>query len=196
MSSCSSLTTFQTGRTIGKNQQGFQINASGYVLIDQDFNDIFVLPYFEFNGSYGFTQRLEGRITASSSLSFLGSMKYQFIGDQNSPFALSLEPGLEITESNYGAGEPSFITRYHFPIHMSWHNLSNKALYFSPKYTLQNDGEDISHFPGFSTGIAMDRKRTYFIGCGYFLSKYPGSKPEHIFQLGTGVRFKSRDTRF
>lgn len=194
--SCSSLTTFQTGRTIGKDQQSFQINASAYGLLQDGINEIFVFPYLEFTGSRGFTDRLEARLSASSSLSALGSFKYQFIGDQNSPFALSLKPGLEITNNSYNDGETRFLKRYHLPVHISWHDLNGRAFYFSPKYTVQNDGEFITHFPGFSTGIAIDKKRTYYIGCGYFIAKTTHSNPEYIFQLGTGVSFKSRDPRF
>lgn len=185
MSSCSSLVSFQTGRTIGTGHIGLQINGSVYGISDS--GEKFTTPFLEVAGSYGILSRLDARLSVSSAINTMGSLKFQCIGNQNSSFALSLEPGLEYQLSNIY--ESGLIERYHFPIHISIHDQRNIAFYISPKYMLQNANE-FTHFAGFSAGIAIDKNNTYYIGGGYFLPMSAGSGIQgQLFQLGAGMRF-------
>jgi hypothetical protein len=189
LSACSSLVSFQTGRTIGADKFGVQLNGSVYGFTDN--NENFTTPFVEIEGSYGITNWLEAKLALTSAINSKGALKFQLIGTQSSKFALSLEPGLEyqLGNINVSSNAEGIIERYHFPVHMSIHDERGLGFYLSPKYMLQN-ADEFTHFAGFSTGIAIDRKNTYFIGAGYFIPINAGSGIQgQLFQIGAGIRF-------
>lgn len=184
LSSCSSLTTFQTGRTNGKNAIKLDINGSAYAY-KENLTQV-VTPFLEARGSYGIFEKVDVNLSISSALSSLASIKYQFIGDQFSPFAISVEPGFEYQFSSLDA--TIRVQRYHFPVHLSVHSNNDIAYYISPKYVLQQ-ADNIDHFAGFSTGIALKRSNEYFIGAGYFIPFNADSGiAGNLIQIGGGVR--------
>ncbi len=143
------------------------------------------LPYAHFAYEYGINEKLDAGISISSAFNTLINAKYQIVGDQDSKFALSLNPGAEIQFA--GQEEVAFV-RPHFSLPMSY-DLSNKfSLLLEPKYIYQPiDG---THFPGFTGGLQVGLKNGWSLGLGAS-SFYPiveNVEDTSLFQFG--VSFK------
>jgi hypothetical protein len=201
-SSCVSTSSFQNGKTLGKNKKEISGNftygkidlvdtLSLFDLID----DRFYLAEFSFQS--GLKENIDIYGKFNTSLYFTGGLKYQYSGNQNSLFANSI--GIE-------AGLGGFFLFGSFTFHSrvisynSIHIKDNFSFYFNPQYTYFNDGrygygsvDDVNifhnNFFGFNSGILIGRKNKI----GIELSQLTNNKlMGNSFIITIGYKFNLR----
>lgn len=135
-SSCLSLSTMQSGRTLGKDNSEIVLTGSlgrtsqNSVLVNDSNYDF--LPIIAIRKQYGFSQKLDIGLRVDQN-TFLGpNIKYQFIGDNKSRFGSSI--GLE-TRFNFFAFLFGNFTYYlTVPLYLSYHPKDNISVYLTPRY--------------------------------------------------------------
>ena len=96
LTSCGSYSSMQTARTVekGTGEIGLNlyypygvINAIAQVADKEKKN--FTVPYIQYTGKYGITEKLDAGINLSTFGQIGLETKYQFLGDQESMFAMA-----------------------------------------------------------------------------------------------------------
>ncbi len=135
-SSCLSISTVQSGRTLGKGNSEIALigsygRYSQISVIDNDGNFDY-LPVFAIRQQYGFSQKLDIALTVDQNTFLSPSIKYQFIGDNKSHFASSigLETGVNFFTFLFG----NFTHYVTVPLYLSYHPKNNISLYLTPRY--------------------------------------------------------------
>lgn len=165
LSSCAQWTMFQSARTEGKGNMTLTGVLEGSSLFEGKTGA--TIPGGRVGITYGITDRLDIQANVSSSLGLLTSLKYQAIGNNESVFSLSVNPGYEFQVSPNG-GAPA-VKRLHIPIVGSYYFQEDMGLTFAPSYILQiQEGSNTISYPGISLGINIDRRIKYYIGGGAF----------------------------
>lgn len=199
LSSCISMSSMQTARTLG---QGNTEGAIGVSRVKYEFvsaeDTISEKSYTgEIDYRYGITDKLDVGVKASLIGTSGAYAKYQFLGDNKSPFAGSVGAGLGFLTIESGQGEfatKSKTTDFSIPLFFSYHPNDWLALYTSPRYTLRNiknsdaSGSEGStdHWYGATTGIRLGERVAPFIEYSIFTSN-GATKP--LSQLTGGVNF-------
>jgi hypothetical protein len=164
LSGCLSITTLQSGKTVGKNNVDFVLNGSAGYFSQLSFGDIGekeILPVFEMAGKYGVTENFDMGLKLSSSMYFSPVIQQQFLGDKKSFFAasLGLESGINLGIFLFGV----FDFYATVPLLASIHPKDNLSIYFSPRYTLKVES-DI----GFSESYSFtERGKNNYFGNSY-----------------------------
>ena len=152
LSSCLSLTTLQSGKTLGKDNSEIAITGSSgrYSVISalDDEGDFDYLPLIAFRGQYGVSQKLDLGFRVDLN-TFMGpSIKYQFIGNQNSLFSSSigLETGLNFFAFAFG----NFTYYASAPLYLSYHPKDFISINLTPRFinTSEYIFEEHSNTPG------------------------------------------------
>ncbi|MFN3555746.1 MAG: DUF5777 family beta-barrel protein [Bacteroidales bacterium] len=207
MSSCVSMSSLQTARVTEPGEFGVGLSA-GYINTEIDLGDdesiSLKAPYFELAGRFGITERLD----LGARLGLIGTagldLKYQFIGDNVSPFASSAGFGVSYVSisSSDSSGDSSNKSESNlidltFPVTFSYHPTDFLGLYVAPKYVMRLNnytvnGESNSQSSGWlgaTTGIRMGRKNALFVEYSYFGS---GSQESAFgqFMIGLGFNIK------
>ncbi len=174
--SCASITGFQTGRTVEKGHGEF--SAALNVTQTPNFNDngmandipsVF-LPVMEVGGRYGVGRNVDVGLRLSTSLNFLIDGKYQFIGDQESPFAMAVGGafgGFMVSVAN------SSLLNFQVPLYASYHPTEKLHLYLTPRYIGQfgsvgSLSSDLLNYTGANAGILFGKKTKFGIDIGYY----------------------------
>ena len=180
LSSCGQLTRFESGKTVGKNNMELSAQATCFVSSEGD-----ILPMAQASLEYGVLEKIDVGLSISNSLSALVNAKFQLIGNQESKFALSINPALELQVD-------PFIGPYwkqHIYLPMSLEIDEKRTLLFEPRYI--HSIQELLQAPGLSTGLEMkmDNDWKMVVGGSIFLST-PNSPSyqRDVFQLG--VAFK------
>lgn len=145
ISGCASLTGFESGRTSGLNHGFFSASLNATKTPDFDIPaadslDIpsFYFPNVELSLKYGVLEKLDIGVKANTNLNLLVDAKYQILGDQQSPAAVSVGLGVG------SFGFPSPLWNVQIPVYFSLHPTESLAIYVNPRYTYQFAVGDIS----------------------------------------------------
>lgn len=194
LTSCGQLSSFQTGKTLGKGETTLGASVLGYGVTDPDANggDIGagVFPYAEFYGNYGVGEAVDLGLKVSTGGNLQLSGKYQFVGDAESAFAAAIGGGFELQASNFSE---NVVFRTHLPLYLSYHPSSEDAVYLTPRWAYQvvtNDNN--SNFLGGSLGYAREfsPKVTGMLEGSYYLPSTQNSTTSaQVYQFGVGVAF-------
>ncbi len=208
MSGCVSMSSLQTARVTEPGEFGVGLSA-GYVNTEIDLGEDaepikLSTPYFELAGRFGITERLD----LGARLGLIGTagldLKYQFLGDNQSPFASSAGFGVSYVSvsSSSSSGDTSTESNSNlvdltFPVTFSYHPTDFLGLYVAPKFVMRInnytvDGESDSQsssWLGATTGIRMGRKNALFVEYSYFGSS-ANDVPFGQFMVGVGFNIK------
>ncbi len=195
LSSCSQLSSLQTGRTLGKNNK--QIGAFTTIYgLHEDISSggelgSLVLPHEAIWGQYGVTEKLDLgiKVSTGANISLLG--KYQIVGDQSSNWAISLGGNAEYQF----AGTENLVFRTHLPLYISYHPQDQWGIYATPRYIYQSVSNDAAtHFGGSAIGVQRQfNERWYGILEGSYFKPFSPNKDfnnARIFQAGVGFQYR------
>lgn len=131
---CFTFTTLSTGRTLGKGQMEIMPSLSSYYVEGTTTTPL--VPQLSY--TYGVGKKWD--IGMSASLAIVGvHTKYQFIGDQQTPFCAAL--GVQYNYFGVWSGSSSdnsnalrlSLTNLNIPLYTSWHPSEKFALMLTPK---------------------------------------------------------------
>lgn len=190
--SCVSMSTMQTGRTVGQGNYELNIGGSAVKLetiIDTDSTELNG-GLLEGDFRYGVNDRLD----VGLKVSLLGTSglygKYQLVGDQESMFALSagLNAGYVTVTSGEGDDETSStIVDVAVPVYASVHPTKWLSIYATPRYNLRF-GSGTSNWYGGTGGIRLGNKFAVFAEYSYVDSD-DAIEPLNQITGGIGFRF-------
>jgi hypothetical protein len=189
--SCASMTGYLTGRTVGRNQAEIMgsLNYSQTPEFDFDSDDTtdvdnFGFPNVELGFRYGVAEKVDLGLRMNSNLNILLDARFQVLGDQHSPAALSL---------GFGAGTFGlFVALWNvqLPLYLSFHPTEYLDIYVSPRYIAQFASGDIGgslNYLGGNAGILFGRRVRFGFDAGIY---DVGTKGESIRlpTFGFGVK--------
>jgi hypothetical protein len=195
-SNCAQITSFQTAKTIPKDEGEITVSLGAFGIRDQfDGGGAVGAVNLEFMGRTGVGEKSDIGLHISSFSTIVFDYKYQFVGDRYSKFAMATGPGVGFSAFGFGA----VIGQFQLPLHMSAHPSKQFGLYFTPKYINQfiiGGGEDgFIHYAGGSIGIEAGR-RTKFgadISCASVINQNEEFDLNNLglglFHIGIGVKF-------
>lgn len=183
LSSCVSMTSMQTARTLGQGNKEIAVGGSRVSYEFASTIDTFEAKTItgEIDGRYGITDKLDAGFKISIIGTTGGYAKYQFLGDQESTFAGSAGIGLGFLTIESGDGEfaaKSKTTDFSIPLFFSYHPNDWIGIYTSPRYTLRNiKNSDVSgsesstsHWYGATAGVRLGKRIAPFIEYSVFNS--------------------------
>ncbi|MFK7807894.1 MAG: hypothetical protein AB8F74_08870 [Saprospiraceae bacterium] len=188
-SSCVSLSGFQTGKTLEKNQVALSASANVMGVGEGDGG----IPLLEVGVRYGVVEKLDLGLRMSNFGAALFDLKYQLAGDKESKTAFAIGAGVgsallrvETDDDRNGAN-----FNLHVPLYASYHPKENLSLYLSPRYIYFNDDVfDItvtdnaaSSFFGGNVGVLFGKDFQFGVDAGFFGT----DRNDFIFQIGIGV---------
>lgn len=194
MSSCASLTGFETGKTSGKNNGSFLISINGTQTPDFDpdgtgESNPFFFPNIEIGGWYGLAEKIDISLRMNTNLNVIVNGKFQILGDQDSKSAIALGAGI----GNVFILSPLWYVQV--PVYLSLHPAPNFAVYANPRFVYQfsvtsDINEQVSYLGG-NVGILIGKKVKFGIDAGYFNGDYTfiDGNSSNIFTFGVGTRF-------
>jgi hypothetical protein len=205
LSSCASISGFQTGRTVGEESGEIMFSVNGTqspdfaeldeedgAPEDEDEFRIFA-PNIEIGGRYGISEKVDFGIRANTNLNILADVKVQVMGDQQSPFALA---------TGLGVGMFGFVStsgglfNFQVPVYASYHPSDNLDLYVSPRYigqwgTTFGESSGLLNYFGANVGFLTGRRTKFGVDLAYFgLNNADSDYSETLFQIGFGMKFK------
>ncbi|MBK8722741.1 MAG: hypothetical protein IPL95_10870 [Saprospiraceae bacterium] len=135
---CASLTGFQDGKTIGK--ENGEVMASlnfsqspDLVKLDDNADTTNSIPFLTFpnievSGRYGIIDELDINLKVNTNFNVSLGAKYQFLGNKSSEFALAT--GIDIATFGLIGG----LWNVQIPVYGSYHPKNNISVYVSPRY--------------------------------------------------------------
>ncbi len=196
--SCAQLSSFQTAKTVGKENAeiGFAASGAGFTdFIDNAEDETAVLPVLEMWGRYGVGENLDVGIKLSTGLSGVFDLKYQFVGDRDSKFAMALGGGLGFQ----GGTLDDFILQGHIPLHMSIHPSPKFGIYLTPRFISQFIiGTASVNYGGGSFGLEFGQKVKFMTEFNYYKLLNEIQDTDELFsdfgiglyQVGMGFKFR------
>lgn len=191
--SCASITGFQTGKVVGKDnaEAMFSVNASSTpdFAENNDCCDIFFFPNVEASFRYGVSHRLDMGIRANTNMNIGVDARYQFLGDQTSRVALA--GGLNLGSFGIFSG----LWNIQLPLYMSVHPNEKLDLYFNPRYTWQFSHTDVGNridYVGMNAGFLYGSSVKIGVDAGLhnFKSDYhPNRRTILTFGIGGKMMF-------
>lgn len=202
-SGCATITGFQTGRTVGEDAGEVSLslnfaNAANFDTDDGNNNEDEILQsatlgFLELGGRYGVSEKVDIGLRLNTTLNFLTDVKVQVVGDQFSPFAMSLGAGFGGFGFISGGG---MLLNFQVPVYTSYHPSDNFAVYLSPRYigqfaTALNETSGLLNYYGANAGFEVGGKTRFGFDVGYYgLSGADSEVSSNIFQLGLGMKFR------
>lgn len=187
---CISLSSHQTGRTLGKNNTSTITSFNrGQNESNSYFKD-YILPLdLEFGLFYGKKENLDLGIKINTSSHITGTSKYQFLGNKKSFYASSI--GANIGVGFYDILFDVLSYSSSISLYNSFHPTNFLALTFTPKYTFFG----FTHFKekklwktnifGYSAGIIIGKKHQLSLEFSkYVTNKAPSFSGIPILSLG------------
>lgn len=186
-SGCLSMTTQQSGRTVGRSNLELMANATigryshNSIFDDQEYDH---KPVIEIGGTYGLLNNLDLTVKFNSATFLSTQVKYQFIGNRESLFATSI------------GAEAGFVPLYTFvgimdyyvsmPLFASLHPHEKISLFLSPRYVFASS----STFAHPDNAVPEPPDRINFVGNAYGI--IIGKKHKGILEI---AHFDRRITR-
>jgi len=193
LSGCVSMSTMQTGRTVGQGNSEVNVGGSGvkyaFVLGIEELDTASVsAPMLEADFRYGVTDKLDigGKVSLLGTSGLYG--KYQFLGDRESVLAGSVGAGFSYLQlgAESGIDETSFsIFDFTVPVYFSVHPVKWIGIYATPRYTLRLVG-GASHWFGGTGGIRLGNRFGGFAEYSLFTSS---SATTNLSQVAFGLSF-------
>jgi len=196
LSNCASLTGFQDGRSVGKNNGEIMgsLNFSQSPDFDnwEDQGDSLdnvpnlFFPSIEFGGRYGVAEKVDITLRLNTNLNLGIGVKAQMLGDRESKAALAL--GAEAGTFGLISG----LWNFQVPVYFSVHPTENFAWYLTPKFVYQftsyAGADNGLSYTGANTGLLFGKRNKFGLDLGYYRV---GAEGESIglFQVGIGGRF-------
>jgi len=194
-SGCLSMSSLQTGRTMGKGQFGGGFSG-GYYSVEvldkdnplsnqvSDSEGIIESPFGELYLKYGLTDRLD--VSGKISVYGVGNLeaKYRFLGTNESKGALSVGlgfGGIQIDAYN--------IFEAHLPVYLSYHPAKWLAVYSTPRYVFRVVNGNQANWLGVTGGIRLGGKKIG-VFCEYTHVTNGIIKPTYQLALGLGINIK------
>lgn len=196
-SNCAQLSSFTTAKSVGKNNAeiGFAASGAGFTdFINNVDDETAVLPVFEFWGRYGVGEKMDLGLKLSTGLSGVFDLKYQFLGDRQSMFAMALGGGLGFQ----GGTLDALLLQGHIPLFISVHPTDKFAIYTNPRFISQFiPGEGSLNYGGASFGLEFGSRVKLNIEGNYFkilgdLDDVGSAFDEFgvgLYQIGLGLKF-------
>ncbi len=195
LASCASLTGFQDGRTVGKDNGDFygSLNFAASPDFNEWQNDSVVVnvptltfPNLEFGGRYGVGEKVDLTLRLNTNLNVGIGAKFQVIGDRQSPFAMSL--GAEVGSFGIVLG----LLNVQVPVYLSVHPSESFSWYLTPRYIRQFSTfagvENGLSYLGGNTGLLFGSRNKFGLDIGYY--RLGGIENSiGLFQFGLGGRF-------
>ncbi len=169
LSSCASIAGFEEGRSNGKGN-GTAIASLNYSrtpdLDTEDGDEIIDLagaPFLEISGRYGLTEKLDFGVKVNTFLNLGANVKYQLVGDRQSPFALGT--GLE-----FGLFGGINIWNIQVPLYTSFYPSDKLCVYVTPKYIYQTAGfgNGGANYVGANAGFLFGSRHKFGIDFAYY----------------------------
>ncbi len=193
--SCASLTGFQDGHTVGKDNGEFY--GSFNLSTSPNFNDweddttvvnvpTLTFPSLEFGGRYGVAEKVDVTLRLNTNLNVGIGAKFQVVGDRESSFAMAL--GAEVGSFGLVLG----LLNVQIPVYMSVHPSESFSWYITPRYirqfsTFAGVENGLSYFGG-NTGLLFGKRNKFGLDLGYYrLGGVDNSIG--LLQFGVGGRF-------
>lgn len=196
MQSCVSNKAFQTARTTPAGDSGWGIGLalpSGEIIDTTSLvADTVTLGGFagEFFYRYGITDKLDAGVNVTLIGTGGADLKYQFLGDSESPLAASIGAGfgyLSIGGSTDGDSSYKVID-ITIPAYVSYHPNDALGLYLSPRYILRKFGDQSTNYLGGIAGIRLGGERSgMFLEYGYLNSSDANFGKQTQLNVGFGI---------
>jgi len=200
-SGCISLTSMQTGRTLGKNNAEFSANvtygnfSNTSVYYQTDTTDVdnvlFSMPNGGLKCSFGLTEKLDLGINIDLLGNVGSNLKYQIIGNKETFFASSIgfDLGFNFVPAIFGFAT----TNLSIPLFLSIHPTDYLSIYLTPRCFLASN-----YFYGFTYGQMPVADR--FLGTtGIFINSYGlilGKKNKLAFEISNYSKVFYKPTQF
>lgn len=156
--SCAQLSSFQTGKTLGKGNKTFGGGLVAYGVSDPESQGgelgSPIWPHAVFSTQFGISNRFDLGLQVSTGYNAQLFGKYQIIGNLDSKFAASLGAGAAM---QFNTPDEKPIYRAHLPLYLSYHNSEKGAIYLTPRFVYQivpQNEDNNSYFLGTSGGYA------------------------------------------
>jgi hypothetical protein len=141
LSGCLSLSTLQSGKTLGKDH--FELAVSGSYgkfskisVLDNE-GDFDNKPLISARGQYGVSERVDIGLRLNQN-TFVGpTVKWQIMGDKESTFASSV--GLDIGFNFFAFAFGNFTYYTSIPLYLSYHPKKNISFYLTPRYLITSE---------------------------------------------------------
>lgn len=204
-SNCASISGFQTGRTVGAETGEIMFSVNG--TRTPDFDELskeentdsietesfsIFAPNLEIGGRYGITEKLDFGLRANTNLNISADIKYQLVGDQESPVAVAAGAGLGMFGFVTGSGG---LFNFQIPLYLSYHPIERLDLYVSPRYvgqwgTALGRSSGLINYFGANFGFLMGTRTKYGIDVAYYgLTNSDTGFDDTLFQIGFGMKF-------
>jgi len=194
LSGCVSMSSMQTGRTVGQGNTEINVGGSGvkygFVLGSETTDTASVsAPMLEADFRYGVTDKLDvgGKVSLLGTSGLYG--KYQFLGDRESVLAGSVGAGFGYLQlgASSGIDDASFsIFDLTVPVYFSVHPAKWIGIYATPRYTMRIIGKDSSHWFGGTGGIRLGNRFGGFAEYSLFTSS---AATVNLSQVAFGLSF-------
>jgi len=201
LSSCVQLSTFQTAKTVGDGNGEILVAVGGGGVTDSFDGESLGFGTFELGGRLGVADKVDVGLKISHFVSYLVDVKFQFVGDEMSKFAMATGPGIGF----YGFGFGGTIFQATLPLHMSVHPSDHFAFYMTPRYSTQfaiGDGGGALHYLGGSVGFEAGRNVLFGTDISYMSLLNDAISDDifedfglGLFQVGFGVKFRIHGKR-
>ena len=194
LSGCASLTGFQTGRTVGRNKGEIlaSINASQTPKFDLTASDSngtvprLYFPNLEASGRYGIVDRLDVGLRMNTNFNIAGDVKYQLLGNQESPVAMS---------AGFGVGTFGLFAalwNVQVPLYFSLHPSKTVDIYVNPRFIAQFASGDFNgtlKYLGGNAGILVGKRTKFGLDVGVYDLNVKRSDSVTLLNFGIGVKF-------
>jgi len=194
LSGCVSMSSMQTGRTVGEGKTELNVGGSGVkyaFILDEEADTASVsAPMIEFDFRYGVTDKLDigGKVSLLGTSGLYG--KYQFLGDQESVLAGSVGAGFGYIQlgADSGVDETNLsIFDLTVPVYFSVHPAKWVGIYATPRYTLRF-ANGVSHWVGGTGGIRLGNRFGGFAEYSLFTSNIATTNLSQVtFGLSFGI---------
>lgn len=205
LNSCASISGFQTGRTVGAETGEIMFSVNG--TRTPDFDDLsnadsdsldvsdfsIFAPNIEIGGRYGVSEKIDFGIRANTNLNIYADVKYQFVGDQESPVAVATGFGLGMFGFVVGTGG---LFNFQIPLYASFHPTESLDLYVAPRYVGQwgtafGESSGLINYFGANVGFLTGNRTKFGVDIGYYgLSNNDTGFNDSLFQIGFGMKFR------
>lgn len=195
LSGCLSMSSLQTGRTMGKGEFGGGI-AGGTFAVGVDNKDDTLTqqalgldrlesPFGEIYVKYGITDRLD----VGGKLTLIGTgnvdIKYRFLGSNESKGAISAGMSIGTVSVN-----DQTIFDVHVPVYLSFHPSNWFAIYSTPRYVLRNIEGTSSNWFGLTGGVRIGGKKFGVFGEYTYITNSVIDQPTTQVAIGLGFNIK------
>ncbi len=195
LSGCVQVSSLQTAKTLPVDEHTLGFSTSAYGANQTEFFGgdlgLAVFPHVEVFGRRGFAHRFDAGLKISSSANIAIDGKYQFLGDNETKFAMATGLALEY---QFVPNFETFVSRQTFPVYLSFHPNDDFAVYTVPKFIhewIRNDDNHI--FLGNNLGLKKRINNRFSIiaegSLFWVFDQQYSNSGDFIYQGGLGFVF-------